>query len=425
MNRMWLLIGILVAFLLMSFSCSKDKSTEPNNPTVPVLTTAAVTAVTQTTAQCGGTVTSDGGANVYYRGVCWSTDSLPTYADMKTADGTGIGTFTSSITGLTAGTHYYVRAYAMNDAGLGYGNVDSFTTVALSVPALTTATVTNITQSTAICGGTVTADGGAAVTARGVCWSTNHTPTIDDSITTDGDGIGSFTSSIFGLASNTTYHIRAYATNSVGTGYGSSRPFTTAPTLIDIDGNTYQTIIIGTQVWMAENLKVTHYRNGNAIPKVTGYSIWDSLTTGAYCEYNNDTNNVAVYGRLYNSYAIKDSRNMAPAGWHVPTDAEWQTLVDYLGGDLVAGGKMKETGTVHWLSPNTGATNESGFCALPGGSRGHPGVFYDLGIYAYVWSSSEQDSSGSYCQRLSYDSSNAFRSIGFAISGMSVRCVKD
>lgn len=139
------------------------------------------------------------------------------------------------------------------------------------------------------------------------------------------------------------------------------------PTVTDYDGNVYQTVLIGDQCWMMENLKVTHYRNGDPIPHVTDGVTWGNLTSGAYCNYNNDEGNVATYGRLYNWYAVDDSRNIAPAGWHVPSDAEWQTLVDYLGGDAVAGGKMKEAGTTHWASPNTGATNESGFTALPGG----------------------------------------------------------
>jgi uncharacterized protein (TIGR02145 family) len=117
-------------------------------------------------------------------------------------------------------------------------------------------------------------------------------------------------------------------------------------TVTDIDGNVYQTVTLGGQVWMAENLKVTRYRNGDPIPCVNDASAWSGLSTGAYCHYNNDFNNAAIYGRLYNWYAVSDSRNIAPGGWHVPTDTEWQTLVDLLGGSSVAGGKMKTTGTI-------------------------------------------------------------------------------
>jgi uncharacterized protein (TIGR02145 family) len=142
-------------------------------------------------------------------------------------------------------------------------------------------------------------------------------------------------------------------------------------TLTDQDGNVYKTITIGTQTWMAENLRTTKYRDGSAIPNITDKTAWGNISTGAYCNYNNTTSadTIATYGRLYNWYAATESRNIAPAGWHVPNDAEWETLIYYLGGFSVAGGKMKETGTTHWISPNTGATNESGFTALPSGLR--------------------------------------------------------
>jgi len=295
------------------------------------------------------------------------------------------------------------------------------------LPVLTTAAVSGVTQTTAECGGTITSDGGAPVIARGVCWSTDSIPTIADSKTTDGSGMGSFTSSITGLTDSTAYYVRAYATNSVGTGYGSIRSFTTldSNTVIDIDGNVYQTITIGTQVWMAENLKVTHYRNGNAIPYVPDAGTWTNLTTGAYCNYNNDVNNVAVYGRLYNWYAVSDSRNIAPFGWHVPSDAEWDTLVVYLGGYTVAGGKMKEAGFAHWNSPNTGATNESGFSALPGGYRYSNGSYDYVGYGAILWSSTEYGSYSAWNRHLDCRSSGVGRVDSSMRSGFSVRCVRD
>jgi uncharacterized protein (TIGR02145 family) len=199
-----------------------------------------------------------------------------------------------------------------------------------------------------------------------------------------------------------------------------------AGTVTDIDGNVYQTVTIGTQEWMAANLKVTHYRNGVAIPNVTDNSIWQGLPWGAYCDYNNDVNNVAVYGRLYNWYAAADSRNIAPVGWHVPSDAEWQTLVDFLGGGSVAGGKMKETGTAHWLSPNTGATNESGFSALAAGYRYFNGFFYGLGSYeAAFWSSTGYLSSYAWYRSLSRSSAQVLRNNDNKTGGYSIRCIKD
>ncbi len=296
------------------------------------------------------------------------------------------------------------------------------------VPVVTTTDASEITPTTAKCGGTVTSDGGASVTARGVCWSTNPNPTVADDRTIDGAGAGSFTSSIMGLTGNILYYVRAYATNSAGTGYGNEVSFTTlssSGTVTDIDGNIYQAVTIGTQVWMAENLKVTHFRNGDTIPNVTNNTTWYDLTTGAYCSYNNDTGFVGTYGLLYNWYAIDDNRNIAPAGWHVPSDAEWQTLVDHLGGSGVAGGKMKDTGTMNWQSPNTGATNESGFSALPGGFRGYSGNYYYTGSNAAFWSDTEYDRYGAWYRYLYYDYSGVDRYYYGKQSGFSVRCVKD
>jgi uncharacterized protein (TIGR02145 family) len=195
--------------------------------------------------------------------------------------------------------------------------------------------------------------------------------------------------------------------------------------MVDIDGNAYRIVTIGTQVWMAANLKVTHYRNGDVIPNVTDNTTWAGLTTGAYCEYNNDVNNVAIYGRLYNLYAANDSRNIAPAGWHVPTAAEWQTLVDYLGGNASAGGKMKEAGIRHWQSPNTSATNENGFSALPGGQRRFDGAYVGIGSFCFFWAYAEIDSTFTWYRLLYYDWAEISLYCNSEQSGFSVRCVKD
>jgi uncharacterized protein (TIGR02145 family) len=212
---------------------------------------------------------------------------------------------------------------------------------------------------------------------------------------------------------------------------------TLAGTVTDIDGNVYQTVTIGTQVWMAENLKVTHYRNGVAIPNVTDSAAWVALTTGAYCEYNNNTSNVATYGRLYNWYAVSDSRNIAPVGWHVASDAEWKQLEITLGMSqaqadaagwrgTTEGGKLKEAGISHWITPNTGATNESGFFALPGGDRDYGnGTYYYLGSHAYFWSSTESYSLGAWGRYLDYHSSGIYRLSNLKGYGFSVRCVRD
>jgi uncharacterized protein (TIGR02145 family) len=194
-------------------------------------------------------------------------------------------------------------------------------------------------------------------------------------------------------------------------------------TVTDIDGNVYHTVTIGAQVWTVENLKVTHYRNGDAIPNVTDDSAWQPLLTGAYCDYDNNTSHASTYGRLYNWYAVSDTRNIAPSGWHVPEDAEWQTLVDYLGGGFVAGGKMKETGTTHWVVPNTGATNSSGFCALPGGYR--DGAFNSAGRAAIFWSASTGGFYNAFSRTLRYDDSLVLQNYDEKYYGFSVRLVRD
>ncbi len=195
-------------------------------------------------------------------------------------------------------------------------------------------------------------------------------------------------------------------------------------TVTDIDGNIYKTITIGDQVWMMENLKVRRYRNGDLIPTVTDDTEWAGLISGACCEINN-VGNVATYGRLYNWDAVDDSRNIAPEGWHVPTHDEWQQLVTYLGGESVAGGKIKETGTEHWDSPNTGATNESDFTALPGGYRTNNGNFDTVGGYAYFWSISPAYGDFAWMQYLVYYESTLPENVLPRNCALSVRCVKD
>jgi len=403
----------------------------PQQSTTGTVTTNSITAITQTTAISGGNVTSDGGATVTARGVCWSTSQNPTTANSKTTYGSGTGIFTSDLTGLTANTLYYVRAYAINSVGTAYGDQVTFTTgQAITQPAVTTNAITDITQTTATCGGNVTSDGGATITSRGVCWSTSQNPTTANTKTTNGSGTGNFTSNITGLNANTLYYVRAYAINSAGTAYGDQVTFTTTSggvtgTVTDIDGNVYKTIQIGTHTWMAENLKTTKFKDGSAITSVTDAGPWINLSTPAYCWYNNDAaTNKASYGALYNWYAI-NTGNLCLTGWHVPTDAEWTRLTTYMGGETVAGGKLKETGTGHWFNPNTGATNETGFTALPGGYRdGYNGIFEAIEDRGIWWSSVEYQN-GAMIWSIRYDSSTGGRGDGGKQDGFSVRCVKD
>ena len=201
--------------------------------------------------------------------------------------------------------------------------------------------------------------------------------------------------------------------------------FGIAQTVTDYDGNTYNTITIGTQVWMKENLKVTHYNNGDAIPNITDNTAWSGLTSGAYSSYNNDINYANVYGNLYNFYAVADNRKVCPVNWHVPASWEWNNLVTELGGSSAAGSKLKETGNTHWLTPNSDATNESGFSCLPGGLRMNTGAFAQVTKYAYLWTSSDQDTYNSLYRWLSYLDGNVNSNPGTKSYGQSVRCIRD
>jgi uncharacterized protein (TIGR02145 family) len=259
-------------------------------------------------------------------------------------------------------------------------------------------------------------------------WSTSSAPTINENKTEDGTGTGNYNSTLTGLTPSTLYYVRAYATNSSGTGYGEERSITTpaAPTTVtDVDGNVYNTVQIGDQIWMKENLKTSRYNTGSAIPYVVDNGSWSGLNTGAWSYYNHDENNNAIYGKLYNWYAVEGD-SLCPVGWHVPTDAEWTVLTDYLGGESVAGGKLKEVGTFHWTGSNTGATDEVGFTALPGGIRHVDGSFSSIRTFGYWWSATPNGSYNSWSRYLSFYSANVYRtSIYDKRYGFSVRCLRD
>jgi uncharacterized protein (TIGR02145 family) len=319
-----------------------------------------------------------------------------------------------------------------------------------TLPTLSTNNSSNITSNSATSGGNVISDGGSPVTARGIVWSTFPNPTVSlSTITNNGSGLGIFSSTISGLILNTTYYVRAYATNNVGTGYGNEISFTTkadstsvmgipcpgTPTVKDIDGNTYNTVQIGTQCWTKENLKVTKYNDGTTIPLDTsggtsGNGIgqtWGSRSNGARTIYANDNTNLTTYGYLYNWFAVADIKRLCPNGWHVPSDAELTTLTTYLGGESVAGGKIKTTGTTYWSS---GATNESGFSALPGGYRHGIGSFSIVRLDAVFWSATEYDNIAfAWLRILNANNSSVVRNYDIFSSskstGASVRCLRD
>lgn len=410
----WIIL-ILSALITILHSCRKEE--------VPIVYTApAVTNKTATSATCGGTITDEGSGPVLERGVCWSTVDLPTIENNKSLCGSGPGRFICNISELAAGTIYYIRAFATNEAGTGYGTVYSFRTFG-KIPEAVTFSPTNVLTTTATLNAEINA---------------NYLPTsvyFEYGTTTDYGSIAEITGNpitgnadtlvnvkVDGLIQGTEYHYRVKTSNSLGTTYGNDVSFITKAS--DPDGNIYNVIKIGGQFWMAENLKTTRYKDGKSIANVTDGTKWAALTTPAYCWYDNKINNKNIYGALYNWYTVKTGK-LCPAGWHVPSDDEWTTLTDYLGGVTVAGGKLKETGTSHWASPNTGASNESCFTALPGGCRRYDGVFLGITGNANWRTSSEYDATQVMYRFLFYYSGDIYSKPTNKAAGYSVRCLKD
>jgi len=292
---------------------------------IPYINTKNATNIADTTITCGGESITDGGLTITAKGVCWSSSTVnPTIVDSKTNDGTGTSDFTSSITGLSVGVTYYIRAYATNSKGTGYGDRITVATIYMAVPTLFTTVASNIFNTKISSGGYGLSENGSTITAKGVCWNTSPNPTVSNSKTIDGTDTDNFTSLLTGLISGTTYYIRAYATNTTGTGYGAQITVTTL--------------------------------NGRG------------------------------YGYLYNQYAVQNVNNIAPLHWHVPTTAEFQTLINYAGGELTPGLKLMESGTIHWTIDV--GTNDYGFSAVGTGYRINTLDYTNLKSMSFLWSSS-------------------------------------
>jgi uncharacterized protein (TIGR02145 family) len=300
-------------------------------------------------------------------------------------------------------------------------------------PNVVTTKVFKITDNSATVEAEVVTANGDSVTVRGLCWCTSPIPTTDNNVTSSGSGCGCFECCMTGLSPNTTYYVRGYATNENGTDYGNIITFTTPPLAVDIEGNTYHTVKIGDQVWMSENLRVIHFSNGAMIPKIDNNTEWANTNTAAYCIANNGTE------IFYNAYAAVDGRNLAPAGWHVATDEDWKILEGTVDSQFAVGDpeweKIMERGsdaggnlkTVDgWMGPNTGATNLSGFSAVPVGWRwGNTGEIAPGGGQASFWTSTPVSGITSWARAIFYDDDRIHRNYYENTYGGSIRCVKD
>jgi uncharacterized protein (TIGR02145 family) len=519
MRKLFSVLGIIL-IIILAISCEKK-------PVPPSISTTIVTGISTTTAISGGNITTDGGASVISRGVCWNTSDDPTTENSKTMENGDLLSFTSNITQLTPNTPYYVRAYATNSAGIGYGKSVSFKTLG-DKPALNVLNASNITINSAtltgsvnpnylpttvtfeyglstIYGSTATAlespvsgdrDENVAVKAdlSGLTPGTNYhvrikaenslgiTYSSDLPFTTLGQipsattqsvtniqvtqvRINGFVNSHYlptevffewgtttnygntlalthnpvegnnpvfvfselsGLVPMTTYHVRIKATNELGTVYGDDLTFKTFAA-IDADGSGYYSILINTQTWLTKNLRTSKYNNGDLIGTTNPSSLdisGESTPKYQWASLDNE-NNVSTYGRLYTWNVVVDSRGICPAGWHVPSETEWITLVDYLGGEAVAGSKLKETGNNHW-DYNSDATNESGFTALPGGTRFSDGRFWGANHAGVFWNTTPYINPLVSRVIVIYgDRPNIDYHTQKKESGQSIRCIKD
>jgi len=305
-----------------------------------------------------------------------------------------------------------------------------------------TSEINSITPYSAIGSGDITSMGAFPILERGICWSSEPNPTYSRNHSSDSIGIGKYSSKILNLNADSTYYARAYFINKVDTIYGNQVKFTTPNAIIfnnnatygsvnDVDGNVYKTVKIGTQTWMAENLKVTHFQNGDEIKNETDLGKWGyfQIKTSAYCWLKNDAKNKNIYGACYNWYAASDSRNIAPAGWHVASAKDWDTLNKYLNpySNLYnhTGNMLRESTTAHWKSMNefSPITNELGFTAIPSGQLAISSFsFMDYGYRAYYWTS-DGTLDGSSCVYL--DSELLIANLRPNCIGYSIRCVKD
>jgi uncharacterized protein (TIGR02145 family) len=433
-KKYWLNQIIFIVYVsIITTNCKKEEPV-----TIPVLSTTYVTDITSTTAISGGQVTSDGGASITDRGICWGTIENPTKTDFKTVDGVGTGKFISLMSGLSGGTIYHVRAYATNTVGTVYGTDLTFTSLG-QLPSCLTQPQTNISSSGSTLNGLVNANDLTST----VTFEYGTTLVYGQAITAvqsplNGNNIISVNITISELSPGTSYHYRVKAENSLGITYGNDITFLTPSiTVNDIDGNTYNIVTLGMQVWMKENLKTTRYSNGDVIGTTTPATL--DISSEPFPEYqwayDGDESNVSVYGRLYTGSAVIDTRNICPLGWHVPSDEEWHMLSltldpNSLGPVLeiesrIAGGKLKEAGMLHWIAPNTDATNESGFTALPSGSRGWNGVFSEIGASSYWWSKTENSITSLWNRKVGAYNRELFGGYHSKSFGWSVRCIKD
>lgn len=423
----------------VSYGNDIEFTTSPETQ-LPQIRTLNTTIISENSVKCDAEISSNGGGSIQEAGFCWSTSKLPTIEDKKITTDPLTEKFSCTLTGLNQYSTYYIRAYAINRKGVNYGNEVSITCEEEAVsPNIFTQDITDITKTSAKCIININSEGSSSLLEKGICWSTKENVTINDSFKTVNSTSNSNTIIIDDLLSGTIYFARAYARNEAGIAYGNLLSFCTVHnTITDVDGNIYNTITIGEQTWMLENLKTTKYNDGTNIPYVKSEN-WDTLNTAGFCFFENDEWYKDKYGALYNWYSIQND-NVCPTGWHISTDEEWDELKYFLrktdpnyGGftTIVVGkalasknGWRKAFDKKH-IGYNPNENNRSGFTALPAGSITKKGEFIGFEEEANWWCPDGFTANYINYSKLVYNSDRLYQVTEDKKNGFSIRCIKD
>ncbi|MBN1387222.1 MAG: fibrobacter succinogenes major paralogous domain-containing protein [Bacteroidales bacterium] len=428
---------IFFFLIILLFGCKKI---EPKR--IVKVETISITDIGYTSCTAQGSIIDIGEDGITQHGFCWSTSQNPTLADNKKELGprNSTGVYSDILTGLSPNTTYYIKAFARSHDEEFYGDQESFVTLAPREPTVITTAVHNITENSAQCGAEVIDDGGVKLIMRGVCWSTITGPTIADSHTENGDEIGLFVGDLTGLDPGTTYYVRAYATNSIGTSYGEELSFDTewpqSGTFNDPrDGNEYPWIKMGEQIWMGVNLAyLPEVSSGTTSTTIPIYYVYDYNGTNVAEAKASD--NYKTYGVLYNWPAAIEA---CPDGWHLPSDDEWKHLEMFLGMSQEDADNTGFRGTdigsqmsrysFLWddgALENDPAFGSSEFVALPGGYLSYVyAQFRTIGSDGNWWSMTDFDTNNAWRRSINYDNSGVQRDYTYKANGFSVRCVRD
>ena len=429
MNRILTPVIAITEVLILLFMTSCSDYIKP-----PYTSSTWISDITTLGATATSRIIYDGGSDIKECGFCWNTTGSPTREDFYIkADGIS-ERFSGNLKDLSGGTRYYIRSYAINKAGIYYGEVKTFNTSANKLPVVSNPYVSYVSHNSVICsGGGISYDNTYNVFSKGICWSTSTNPTINDQMVDLGSGFGTIGFKIEGLMPGTVYYFRAYATNVVGITYGSNLVVKTFDGFTtDFEGHVYSTVRLGKQEWINRNLETKYFSNGEMI-STTGTPTLNIETDDKpifqwpFIGHEDHPELLDDHGRLYTWYTVSDSRRICPTGWHIPSIGEWNELLVHLGGDELTYGIFSGFRNYNWESQlSTGAT-EGSFNAQLAGFRTAAGQFQYGSNYGTYWWSSTEASSGIgnsvYCGKTAVE--KVFQTQNNMKNGYSVRCVKD